>query len=114
MPEPRLPMRKVRDVLRLSAACMSKRKIVASCREVFLALAPDLLYRERRWRCLFRSIRDPAHPVPNLDAGPAWLAEQRDGAGEPTNVATHSDATASGRRRRLARLLSRCCHRGLQ
>ena len=30
MPEPRLPMRKVRDVLRLSAAGLSKRKIAAS------------------------------------------------------------------------------------
>ena len=30
MPEPRLPMRKVRDVLRLSSAGMSKRKIAAS------------------------------------------------------------------------------------
>ena len=30
MPGPRLPMRKIRDVLRLSAAGMSKRKIAAS------------------------------------------------------------------------------------
>ena len=30
MPGPRLPMRKIRDVLRLSAAGMSKRKIKAS------------------------------------------------------------------------------------
>jgi hypothetical protein len=30
MPRPRLPMRKIRDVLRLSAAGMSKRKIAAS------------------------------------------------------------------------------------
>ena len=30
MPGPRLPMRKIRDVLRLSAAGMSKREIAAS------------------------------------------------------------------------------------
>ena len=30
MPGPRLPMRKIRDVLRLSAGGMSKRKIAAS------------------------------------------------------------------------------------
>ena len=30
MPGPRLPMRKIHDVLRLSAAGMSKRKIAAS------------------------------------------------------------------------------------
>ena len=30
MPGPRLPMRKIRDVLRLSAAGMSKRQIAAS------------------------------------------------------------------------------------
>ena len=30
MPGPRLPLRKIRDVLRLSAAGMSKRKIKAS------------------------------------------------------------------------------------
>ena len=46
--------------------------------EGFLAVAPDLFHREGRWRCLFRTIRDPAYPVPDLDAARAWLAERED------------------------------------
>jgi carboxymethylenebutenolidase len=42
--------------------------------EGFLALAPDLFYWGRRWRCLFAAIRDPSHPLPDLDATRAWLA----------------------------------------
>lgn len=38
----------------------------------FLALAPDLFYRDGRWRRLFRSILDPSHPVPDLDIARAW------------------------------------------
>ncbi len=48
----------------------------------FLALAPDLFYRDGRWRCLFRSIRDPAHPVPDLDLARAWLAQRKDCTGK--------------------------------
>jgi carboxymethylenebutenolidase len=44
--------------------------------EVFLALAPDLFYWANRWRCLFAAIRNPAHPLPDLDATRAWLAAQ--------------------------------------
>ena len=47
MPEPRLPMRKVRDVLRLSAAGMSKRKIAASL-GVSATAARDCIWRARR------------------------------------------------------------------
>ena len=47
MPQERLPMRKIRDVLRLSAGGMSKRKIAAS-----LGMSPtaagDCLRRARR------------------------------------------------------------------
>jgi carboxymethylenebutenolidase len=50
--------------------------------EGFLALAPNLFHREGRWRCLFRTIRDPAHPVPDLDAARAWLAHQEGCTGE--------------------------------
>jgi transposase len=47
MPEPRLPMRKVRDVLRLSAAGMSKREIAASL-GVSATAARDCIWRARR------------------------------------------------------------------
>jgi carboxymethylenebutenolidase len=50
--------------------------------EGFLALAPDLFYWGRRWRCLFAAIRDPAHPLPDLDATRAWLAAQDDCTGK--------------------------------
>jgi transposase len=47
MPEPRLPMRKVRDVLRLSASGMSKRKIAASL-GMSATAARDCIWRARR------------------------------------------------------------------
>jgi transposase len=47
MPGPRLPMRKIRDVLRLSAAGMSKRKIAASL-GVSATAAGDCIRRARR------------------------------------------------------------------
>jgi hypothetical protein len=47
MPAPRLPMRKIRDVLRLSAAGMSKRKIAASL-GVSATAAGDCIRRARR------------------------------------------------------------------
>jgi carboxymethylenebutenolidase len=50
--------------------------------EGFLALAPDLFYWGRRWRCLFAAIRDPAHPLPDLDVSRAWLAARGDCTGK--------------------------------
>src|SRR6516165_11955880 len=47
MPEPRLPMRKVRDVLRLSAAGLSKRKIAASL-GMSATAARDCIWRVHR------------------------------------------------------------------
>src|SRR5262245_31117736 len=47
MPGPRLPMRKIRDVLRLSAAGMSKRKIAASL-GVSATAARDCIGRAQR------------------------------------------------------------------
>jgi transposase len=47
MPEPRLPMRKVRDVLRLSAAGLSKRKIATSL-GMSATAARDCIWRARR------------------------------------------------------------------
>lgn len=50
--------------------------------EGFLALAPDLFYWGRRWRCLFAAIRDPAHPLPDLDVARAWLGARGDCTGK--------------------------------
>jgi carboxymethylenebutenolidase len=50
--------------------------------EGFLALAPDLFHWGPRWRCLFAAIRDPAHPLPDLDAARAWLAARNDCTGK--------------------------------
>ena len=50
--------------------------------EGFLSVAPDLFHREGRWPCLFRTIRDPAHPVPDLDAARSWLTERKDCTGK--------------------------------
>jgi transposase len=47
MPGPRLPMRKISDVLRLSAAGMSKRKIAASL-GVSATAAGECIRRARR------------------------------------------------------------------
>jgi hypothetical protein len=47
MPRPRLPMRKIRDVLRLSAAGMSKRKVAASL-GVSATAAGECIRRARR------------------------------------------------------------------
>lgn len=49
--------------------------------EGYLALAPDLFYWGRRWTCLFAAIRNPAHPLPDLDAARAWLAARDDCTG---------------------------------
>lgn len=50
--------------------------------EGFLALAPDLFHWGSRWRCLFAAIRDPAHPLPELDATRVWLAARDDCTGK--------------------------------
>jgi carboxymethylenebutenolidase len=44
--------------------------------------APDLFYWGGRWTCLFAAIRDPAHPLPDLDAARAWLAARGDCTGK--------------------------------
>jgi carboxymethylenebutenolidase len=59
----------IHDAAGVSRDLQSQADWLAS--EGFLALAPDLFYWGRRWRCLFASIRNPAHPVPDLDASRA-------------------------------------------
>jgi carboxymethylenebutenolidase len=49
--------------------------------EGFLAVAPDLFYWGSRWTCLFAAIRNPAHPLPDLEATRAWLAARGDCTG---------------------------------
>ena len=49
--------------------------------EGFVALAPDLFYWGRRWTCLFAAMRNPAHPLPDLDATRTWLAARSDCTG---------------------------------
>lgn len=50
--------------------------------EGFLALVPDLFSWGSRWRYLFAAIRDPAHPLPELDATRAWLVARGDCTGK--------------------------------
>ena len=70
MPGPRLPMRKIRDVLRLSAAGMSKRKIAASL-GVSATAAGECIRRARRaglgWP-LPEGLTDEALEAPALPA----------------------------------------------
>jgi carboxymethylenebutenolidase len=70
----------IHDAAGVSRDLQSQADWLAS--EGFLALAPDLFYWGSRWRCLFASIRDPAHPVPDLDATRAWLAARRECTGK--------------------------------
>jgi transposase len=90
MPGPRLPMRKIRDVLRLSAAGMSKRKIAASL-GVSATAAGDCIRRARRaglgWP-LPEDLADEAlecrlYPPPSVAAKdrrprPDWAAVHRE------------------------------------
>ena len=90
MPEPRLPMRKVRDVLRLSAAGLSKRKIAASL-GMSATAALDCIWRARR--------AGLAWPLP------ADLTDEELVCGESTQ--RQSEARCS--RRATARTLSAEC-----
>src|SRR6202140_6009169 len=90
MPGPRLPMRKIRDVLRLSAGGMSKRKIAASL-GVSRTAAGECIRRARRFGLgwpLPEEISDEAlesrlYPAPatkakDQRARPDWEPEQRE------------------------------------
>ena len=79
MPGPRLPMRKIRDVLRLSAAGMSKRKIAASL-GVSATAAGDCIRRARRAGLSLAAAGRPD----GRDAGaPALPAAHGGGQGSP-------------------------------
>ena len=50
--------------------------------EGLLAVAPDLFHWGGRVKCIFAAIRDPAHPLPDLDTTRAWLAARGDYTGK--------------------------------
>ena len=84
MPGPRLPVRKIRDVLRLSAAGMSKRQIAVSL-GVSATAARDCILRARRaglaWPLpegltdeTLEAYRSPARNVGRGPTGPRYTA----------------------------------------
>ena len=112
MPGQRLPMRKIRDVLRLSADGMSKRKIAASL-SIGATAAGDCVRRARRaglsWP-LPENLSDEAlerilYPPPKVIEGSATAA--RLGRNPSRTAPTWRDATAvvGGASQRLPRRL---------
>src|SRR5580704_19058153 len=112
MPEQRLPMRKIRDVLRLRAGGMSKRKIAASL-SFGATAAGDCVRRARRaglsWP-LPENLSDEAlerilYPPPKVTEGSATAA--RLGRNPSRTAPTWRDATAvvGGASQRLPRRL---------
>jgi transposase len=95
MPGPRLPMRKIRDVLRLSAAGMSKRKIAASL-GVSATAAGECIRRARRaglgWP-LAEALTDEALEV-RLYPPPAVAAKDR--RPQPDWAAVHRELRRPG------------------
>src|SRR5580700_3995674 len=81
MPGPRLPMRKIHDVLRLSAAGMSKRKIAASL-GVSATAAGECIRRARRaglgWPLPDRLYPPPAGAAKDGRPQPDWAAVRRE------------------------------------
>src|SRR5271157_5269457 len=118
MPGQRLPMRKIRDVLRLSADGMSKRKIAASL-SIGATAAGDCIRRSRRaglsWP-LPENLSDEAlerilYPPPKVTAKdrrtqPDWGAIHRELRRPPC-----SPPSRARRVRRPAAALDRCCAR---
>ena len=110
MPGQRLPMRKIRDVLRLSADGMSKRKIAASL-SIGATAAGDCIRRSRRaglsWP-LPENLSDEAlerilYPPPKVTAKdrrpqPDWAAIHRELRRPGVTLQTDANRT---RRRRL-------------
>ena len=96
MPGPRLPMRKIHDVLRLSAAGMSKRKIAASL-GVSATAAGECIRRARRaglgWPLpeglTDQALEDRLYPPP-----PAGAA--KDGRPQPDWAAVHASCAGRG------------------
>jgi hypothetical protein len=102
MPGPRLPMRKIRDVLRLSAAGLSKRKIASSL-GVSATAARDCILRARRvglgWPLpedlTDETLEHRLYPPPTVAAGdrrpqPDWAA------GHPRHPGAVSDEPRRG------------------
>lgn len=95
MPGPRLPMRKIRDVLRLSAAGMSKRQIAASL-GVSATAAGECLRRARR-----AGLRWPVPEELTEDAlehrlYPSPMAAAKDRRPQPDWAAVHRELRRAG------------------
>jgi transposase len=90
MPEPRLPMRKVRDVLRLSAAGMSKRKIAASL-GVSATAARDRIWRARRARLAWPLPADLTDEELECRLYPPPTVAARDRRPQPEWAAVHRE-----------------------
>jgi hypothetical protein len=106
MPGPRLPMRRIRDVLRLSAAGMSKRQIAASL-GVSATGAGECIWRARRaglaWPLpeelgdeeLERRLYPPPTAAKDRRPRPDWAAIHKIKASEETNSTSSPVATAA-------------------
>jgi carboxymethylenebutenolidase len=64
----------IHDALGMSRDLRNQADWLAS--EGFLAVAPNLHYWGKRMTCLISFVRDWTHPLSDLDAARAWLAEQ--------------------------------------
>jgi len=95
MPGPRLPMRKIRDVLRLSAAGMSKRKIAASL-GVSATAAGECLRRAQRAGVSWPFANELIDEVLESRLYPRPALAAKDRRPRPDWVAVHRELRRSG------------------
>ncbi len=95
MPGPRLPMRKIRDVLRLSAAGMSKRKIAASL-GVSATAAGECIRRARRAGLTWPLPEELTDESLEVRLFPPPTATARDRRPQPDWAAVHRELRRPG------------------
>ena len=95
MPEPRLPMRKVRDVLRLSAAGLSKRKIAASL-GMSATAARDCIWRAHRAGLAWPLLADLTDEELEYRLYPPPTVAARDRRPQPEWAAVHRELRRPG------------------